>query len=211
MIGQEVSWRLVAGKEAVRRSKRGPPGVSPAGRVGCVSYIRGIDMKVVYIAGPYRSKTEYGVHEHIRDAERSAVEVWRAGAVALCPHKNSGYLSGVVAEDVFLQGDLELLRRCDAVLLIGAWWTSEGTLAEKRTAERLGLPVFRCVELLRAWLARAGGDWAGRDPGPTEQTPNATPKAHNRPLGRSTSPPCPVSLETRKRRSTATRRASIPL
>lgn len=109
-------------------------------------------MKLVYIAGPYRGPNEWAVVGNIRAAEALAVEVWQAGAVAVCPHKNSGLMAGIVPDDVFLAGDLEILRRRDAVVVTANWQASEGARGEVREAEQLGLPVFDTVAKLVAWL-----------------------------------------------------------
>src|SRR3990167_258199 len=98
--------------------------------------IRSEKMKVIYIAGPYRdSRGEFYVRQNIYEAEMAALRVWQMGGGALCPHKNSGGLGG--------EGDLELLRRCDAIYLITDWQSSAGVQAEKLFAEEIGIPVLQ--------------------------------------------------------------------
>ena len=109
-------------------------------------------MDVVYLAGPYRADTEYGVHQNIQRAESLALEVWRLGAVCICPHKNTAYFGGSLPDSIWLTGDLELLRRSDAVLLAGGWLDSEGSRTEKACATELGIPVFQRLEDLKTWL-----------------------------------------------------------
>ncbi len=109
-------------------------------------------MKVVYLAGPYRSDTEFGVHQNIRDAELVALEVWRMGAACICPHKNTAYLGGALPDSVWLKGYLELVRRVDAVLFFDGWENSEGSKQEKLLAEQLKLPIFFNLGSLREWL-----------------------------------------------------------
>jgi len=46
----------------------------------------------------------------------------------------------------FLAADLELLRRSDAVLMIGAWGTSKGAVGEYHAALKAGLPVYVSLE-----------------------------------------------------------------
>ena len=112
-------------------------------------------LPVVYIAGPYRAPTPWQVLAHVRAAQEAALAVWKMGAVALCPHSNTGLFDGECPDEVWLQGDLELLRRCDAVLMIGAWAQSQGALGERRLAEALELPIFYDTVALRGWV----GDW----------------------------------------------------
>lgn len=99
-------------------------------------------MKVIYIAGPYRGPNAWAVEQNIRAAEEIAARVWAMGHVALCPHANARHMDGVASDEVFLAGTLELMRRCDAVLLVPNWRDSEGARAEVAEADRLGIPVF---------------------------------------------------------------------
>jgi Domain of unknown function (DUF4406) len=109
-------------------------------------------VKVVYIAGPFRAASHWAVEQNIRVAEAIALEVWRMGAAALCPHTNARFFSGAAPDEVWLAGDLELLRRCDAVLMVGRWWESSGAREEKVAAGRYGLPAFEDLAGLREWL-----------------------------------------------------------
>ena len=110
-------------------------------------------MKVVYVAGPFRGPHSWAIEQNIRRAEALALEVWRSGAACICPHTNTRFYQGAAPDHVWLDGDLELLRRCDAVLMTPDWSTSSGATAERVTATRLGLPVFYELDSLQAWLA----------------------------------------------------------
>jgi hypothetical protein len=110
-------------------------------------------LPVVYIAGKYRAPTVWQVQANIRTAQEAALEVWKSGAVALCPHSNTGLFQGECDESVWLEGDKELLRRCDAVLMIADWRESSGARAEYTLAVEIGLPVFEHIRRLQAWVA----------------------------------------------------------
>lgn len=100
-------------------------------------------MKVIYIAGKYRGPNAWAVEQNIRAAEEVAAKVWAAGHVALCPHSNARHmLPGLISDDAACVGNLELLRRCDAVVLVPNWRDSEGARDEVAEADFLGLPVF---------------------------------------------------------------------
>jgi nucleoside 2-deoxyribosyltransferase len=99
-------------------------------------------MKVIYIAGKYRGPTPWAVEQNIRAAEEVAARVIQAGMMPLCPHKNTAHMEGLADDQFFLAGTLELMRRCDAVLLVPNWRDSAGARAEAAEAERMGLPVF---------------------------------------------------------------------
>lgn len=105
-------------------------------------------MKLVYIAGPYRSTTENKVYENIQRARAVALEVWTLGYVALCPHLNTAFFGGECPDDVWLKGDLEILARCDALCLVPGWEASSGSRAEIEFAQEKGIPVFYNVDAL---------------------------------------------------------------
>jgi nucleoside 2-deoxyribosyltransferase len=110
---------------------------------------------VIYIAGPFRSASAFvpgqqdawGIHQHVTNAMAWALKVWRAGGVALCPHGNTFCFQNSAPDHVWLEGDLELLRRCDAVLLIPGWSQSAGATAERDFAVAQQLPVFEWRDL----------------------------------------------------------------
>lgn len=110
---------------------------------------------IVYVAGPYRDpRGHYYVEQNIRRAESIAVKLWGYGIPALCPHTNSRGFDGAAPDDVFLEGDLVMLRRCDAVLLTSDWQRSVGTHGEIAEAKRHGIPVFETLEGLFEWTSK---------------------------------------------------------
>lgn len=98
--------------------------------------------KVIYLAGPYRANSEWGIYNNIRRAEAKALELWREGWVVLCPHKNTQNFQGSCPDRVWLDGCLELLKRCDAIYLLSNWQTSEGSKEEYKLAVELGLEII---------------------------------------------------------------------
>lgn len=109
-------------------------------------------MKVVYVAGPFRANTRWGVVQNIRRAEEMALEVALRGAMPLCPHTNTSNFDGLISDVFWLRGTLELLRRCDAVMVCAGWQGSTGTAAEIEEAKSRSMPVFYRLEDLMAWL-----------------------------------------------------------
>jgi hypothetical protein len=102
-------------------------------------------MKVIYIAGRYRDKRgEYYVRMNIREAEHSALHVWHWGGAAICPHKNTAGFGGAfgISDETWLEGALEIMRRCDAVWMLPGWESSEGAKQEKAVAEYYKLPLL---------------------------------------------------------------------
>ena len=96
---------------------------------------------LVYVAGPFRAPTAWGIEQNIRRAEALALGVWREGYTAICPHTNTRHFQGELPDDIWLEGDLNILERCDAVILAHGWQSSTGTLREIERAQLLGIPV----------------------------------------------------------------------
>jgi len=100
-------------------------------------------MKLVYIAGPYRSPTVWGVEQNVQAAQHAGAQVLRVpGLYPVIPHMNTRHMEGIVDDAHVLAGTLEMLRRCDAVLVLEGWKRSEGARGEVDEAVRLGLPVL---------------------------------------------------------------------
>lgn len=97
---------------------------------------------LIYIAGPYRGASESDVFANIMRARTVAIQVWKAGFTAICPHLNTMFFGGVVKDDVILESDLFILSRCDAVLVLDGWEASAGTKSEIGHANDNGIPVF---------------------------------------------------------------------
>ena len=94
-------------------------------------------MKIAYVAGPYRAKTIRGIVENINKAEAVAL-----GFVVVCPHKNSGLFDGDIPDENFLNGVIELMKRCDLVVMIPDWEKSTGATNEKSIAENEDMKVY---------------------------------------------------------------------
>lgn len=111
--------------------------------------------KVIYVAGPFRGPSAWAVQQNVMAAMAVALEVWRMGAVALCPHSNTMFFDQAAPDDVWLDGDLELLRRCDALVTTPDWRRSSGATAEVQFAVDHDIPVFasdRAITDLDEWL-----------------------------------------------------------
>lgn len=109
-------------------------------------------VKVVYVAGPYRARTVWKVAKNIFQAKMMGLRVAKLGAMPFVPHANTAFYDGELPDRFWLEGTLEVLSRCDALLLMPKWRKSSGTKAEVKLARNLGIPVFESVADLKTWL-----------------------------------------------------------
>lgn len=119
-------------------------------------------MKVVYVAGPFRGRTHWDIQQNVRRAEALSLEVARLGAMPLVPHKNTENFHGQLDDKFWLDGTLELLRRCDALITVDGWRDSSGTAAEINEAMNRGIRVFHSLHGLRTWLDEPSGPTTGK-------------------------------------------------
>lgn len=108
---------------------------------------------ICYIAGPYRGKSIWHQVQNIRSAEALALDVWKLGMTAVCPHLNTMNFQGVLSDEVWLKGDLVILSRCDAVLMTHDWQDSAGAKAEHVYALEHGIPIVYSILGLEFWAA----------------------------------------------------------
>lgn len=111
-------------------------------------------MKVIYIAGPFTATNAWEIEKNIRKAEDALFEVWKLDAAGVCPHSNTRYFHGAFTQDQMIDGTLEIMKRCDAVLVVpdSNYMDSVGTMGEIAVAERFEMPVFYTIQQLRLWL-----------------------------------------------------------
>ena len=99
--------------------------------------------KLIYIAGKYRAATEHEVYQNIQTAREWAMKWCQVdGWYPVTPHMNSAFFGGLCDDHKFLEGGLEMLRRCDAIFMIPGWEDSVGSKAEHYEAMQLGIRVF---------------------------------------------------------------------
>ncbi len=97
---------------------------------------------IAYVAGPYRNSPD-GIDRAIRFSKL----LWSRGIATICPHANTlDFEEEIPFDDIFLDGYLEILKRCDEIYILEGWERSAGTLGEKKLAEELGLKVWHVIE-----------------------------------------------------------------
>lgn len=110
-------------------------------------------MKLIYVAGKFSDKTRADVEANILAAELVGVEVARAGFWPVIPHANTAHpeFESVQPYQFWIAATLELLRRCDAIVMVPGWQDSSGARGELSEALRLGKPAFMSVADLEGW------------------------------------------------------------
>ena len=96
---------------------------------------------IAYIAGPYRAKTKLGIIRNILKARKAAKEFWAKGYTVICPHMNSALMKHL-PEEVFMEGDLEILKKSDVLVVMKGWQKSEGTKQEIDFAKKNGIAII---------------------------------------------------------------------
>ena len=97
-------------------------------------------MKLIYVSGKYRSKTIFGVALNIWRARRAARRLWKAGFAVICPHMNTAFFNG--GEGIYIRGDIEFVKRCDAIYMLKNWQNSAGASIEFQVARENGLEII---------------------------------------------------------------------
>jgi hypothetical protein len=113
-------------------------------------------MLIVYIAGPFRSINDdgtmnsWGIQKNVMAAMERSLEVWKRGHVGLCVHANTMFFQNAdgCMDSVWLDGDIELLKRSDALLTTDRWDQSSGARAEVEYARSHRIPVLHTIDQL---------------------------------------------------------------
>ena len=100
---------------------------------------------LVYISGKYTGDVE----ANIQAARKVAIELWEKGYAAHCPHLNTAHfhVDCKATYDDYIKGDLVILMRCDAILVLPGWEESNGTGIELEYAREHNIPIYYYPEL----------------------------------------------------------------
>lgn len=104
---------------------------------------------IVYVSGPYSASTNEGKLQNTQKAIDVGIELIRKGHTVLIPHLShytdmrAQELGVDISWEQWLEQDLKLLERCDALYFIGE---SRGACIELERAKELGLQIFYSLE-----------------------------------------------------------------
>lgn len=97
-------------------------------------------MKFVYVSHPYigdEKKNVKKVREYCRKLKKE-----HPGWCLFNPLDNMKFAHGCgLSHDEFMEMDMEVLKRCDAVVFCGNWKKSKGCRLEYEEAKKLGLKI----------------------------------------------------------------------
>ncbi len=109
-------------------------------------------MKVAYVAGPFRAENSWEIEQNIRQAEGLALALWRLGYAVICPHTNTRFFQGAAPDSIWLEGDIEIMKRCDVVVMTPDWARSTGATKEHEVAKlnniRIAYSIKQAAEVL---------------------------------------------------------------
>lgn len=114
-------------------------------------------MKMIYIAGKYTdARGEWYQHLNIELAKRVARHFWKKGDYAvICPHANSAFMgdSSPSNWEMWLEGDLEMIKRCDMIVMLPNYKDSAGALKELAFAQSYNIDITYVEEYAHNTLA----------------------------------------------------------
>ncbi len=104
--------------------------------------------KLIYVAGRYRGRTRAEVESNIQAAIFVGRLCAEKGWYPVIPHSNTAHFEALVDvnDEFYLEGTLELMRRCDAVVMVPGFGQSVGAMAEHDEAHKLFMTVYRFPE-----------------------------------------------------------------
>lgn len=139
-------------------------------------------IRIVYVAGKFTAPDRAGVKRNIAHAEAVGLEVAKLGLCPLIPHANTSHpnFEAVQPYTFWIEATLEMLRRCDAIVMVPGWEESRGACGEIAEAHRIGMPVFLTIEELAASMTGRSSPFSEppQDDRPTDRAPMPDAEFH---------------------------------
>lgn len=114
-------------------------------------------MKRIYVAGPYSANNVIDVLKNIGRGQQICAQLFQRGYAPFCPWHDKSYVIDMPNSDYtveqFYKYSIAWLEVSDAVLLIGDWESSKGTLAEVERAKELDIPIFLNIPDMEKYFA----------------------------------------------------------
>lgn len=104
------------------------------------------DIKLVYVAAPYRTQCPLERTLNVQAARYAGMKLAKLGFYPVMPTVNTEGFDNVGSDQFWLESTKELMRRCDAVYIVDGSHESQGVQGEIEEARECGLPVFVLIE-----------------------------------------------------------------
>lgn len=109
-------------------------------------------MRLIYVAGAIAADTAWEREQNIRVAEVLALDIAKMGFAVFCPHSQTRYYDGELSHDEWMERDLEVLSRCNAIFMCSNWRGSKGAMAEHEWARVRGMKILYGLGEVAAYL-----------------------------------------------------------
>ncbi len=111
-------------------------------------------MKLLYICGPIRNDDADIQTANIIRGIEAAKAIWQGGGAAICPHALAYFQEDNPASEQtqYIDGDLEMIKRCDAVLALRGWPSSVGASAEVCFARGQDIEILESLDDAVRWV-----------------------------------------------------------
>jgi hypothetical protein len=113
-------------------------------------------LPLIYIAGPFRGPSPIIVRRHVEAARDLGLRVAEAGGYPVIPHTMTADFDKLLTDQFWLDGTLEMLKRCDAMVLTYDWEKSSGARAEQAWAHQYNMPWYVDVDPTQAHIMGRG-------------------------------------------------------
>lgn len=101
-----------------------------------------MSLPLIYIAGPFRGPTPLAVRRNVEAARDLGLRVAQAGGYPVIPHTMTSEFDKQLTDQFWLDGTLELLKRCDAIVLAENFGDSVGARTEYAEAVGREMPTW---------------------------------------------------------------------
>ena len=110
--------------------------------------------QVIYVSGKFSDDNKARMYENIKLAYKTTTELIKSGFSVVCPHtmgvlpdKDELFIyDSEIDYNTWLDNYVEIMKRCDGVLMLPNWTDSFGARYERDVALMYGIPVFYSIE-----------------------------------------------------------------
>ena len=97
----------------------------------------------IYISAPITGRTAAECEMKFNKAKN---DILKRGHFAVSPWDISKSLPVTFQHDDYLAVDIEVMRRCDAVLFLDGWYQSKGCRRERECCHHYGITILDSIE-----------------------------------------------------------------